>query len=114
MNTYVAGRGSGKTMLSVINAAEWVSSGSEVYIVSPSKSQCDYTKKLAVKIAGKEVADKIHYITGSEVLTKKIIGMDTRKSTKIIFDDLDYTLNQITKETFGVRSEIELVTATLD
>ena len=114
MKTYVAGRGSGKTVLSINKAAQWVLSGSEVYLVSPSKSQCDYAKKMAVKFAGKEVADKIHYITGNEVFSGKIRGADKRKSTKIIFDDLDHTLNQIIKDTFGVRSEIELVTATSD
>lgn len=114
MKTYVAGRGSGKTMLSINKAAQWILSGSEVYLVSPSKSQCDYAKKMSEKVIGKDVAGKIHFITGSEVFSGKIRGVDKRKSIKIIFDDLDHTLNQIVKDLFGVRSEIELVTATSD
>lgn len=113
MKTYTAGRSSGKTMLCISKAAGFVRNGLEVYYICPTMKHIDFAKKQMEKFEGKQVTDKVHFLTFDK-LTKAVglNGINKRRSSKVIFDDLDQSLSSLITSKFGAYSEIELATCT--
>lgn len=115
MKTYTAGRCSGKTMLCISKAAGFVRNGLEVYYICPTMKHIDFAKKQMEKFEGKQVADKVHFMLASKVFKPSALtGISKRRSSKVIFDDLDLSLGDLVRERFGAYSEIELATCTED
>jgi len=113
MKTYTAGRCSGKTMLCISKAAGFVRNGLEVYYICPTMKHIDFAKKQMEKFEGKQVTDKVHFLTFDKLIRSVgLPGINKRKSSKVIFDDLDQSLSSLITSKFGAYSEVELITAT--
>lgn len=114
MKTYTAGRSSGKTMLCISKAAGFVRNGLEVYYICPTMKHIDFAKKQMEKFEGKQVADKVHFLTFDKLVKQPggLPGINKRKSSKVIFDDLDQSLSGLITSKFGAYSEVELATCT--
>lgn len=114
MKTYTAGRCSGKTMLCISKAAGFVRNGLEVYYICPTVRHIDFVKEQAIKYEGKNTADKIHFLTFDKLIKQPggLPGINKRRSSKVIFDDLDQSLSGLITSKFGAYSEIELATCT--
>lgn len=113
MKTYTAGRGSGKTMLCVSKAAGFVRNGLEVYYICPTAKHIEFAKKQMEKFEGKTVADKVHFLTFDKLTKPGVLnGINKRRSSKVIFDDLDQSLSNLVTSRLGAYSEIELATCT--
>lgn len=113
MKTYAAGRQMGKTMLCISKAAGFVRNGLEVYYICPSMKHIEIAKNQMEKFEGKTVADKVHFLTFDKLIKPGVLnGINKRRSSKVIFDDLDRSLFGLVNARLGAYSEIELATCT--